>query len=131
MDAYERARKVAVQGIENAIIAHNNEEYSVVEKGLEEYEMAIPRNEIEPNTLLFLTLEFWSCWADSANHGYWEFYPPIGKNDFPRLAAILLNNLTTNTEVTNEEIKSNFSVFPSNSLITRLKGLLSGNKPNK
>jgi hypothetical protein len=123
MSKYEEAKSIAIKGLEKALISHENANWLELENNLDLYENAIPREEVSPNSLLYLTLEFWSAWADSANHDHWDFYPPMGKNDYPRLAKILLNNLQSNAEVTNEEIVKNFSVYPTMSIFSKLKGM--------
>jgi hypothetical protein len=116
MSKYEETKSIAIKGLEKALISHENANWLELENNLDVYENAMPREEVSPNSLLYLTLEFWSAWADSANHDHWDFYPPMGKNDYPRLAKILLNNLQSNAEVTNEEIVKNFSVYPTVSI---------------
>lgn len=123
MNKYEHARKIALKGVGNAIKAHKKCDYFSIESDLETFELAIPREEIEPNSLLFLTLEFWSAWADSANHCYWNFYPPLKEQDYLRIASILLKNLETNTEVSNEEIIKEFSTYPNKPLFSKFLDL--------
>lgn len=123
MSKYEEAINIAITGLEKALIAHENTNWLELENNLDVYEITIPREKVAPNSLLYLTLEFWSAWADSANHDHWTFYPPLGKGDYPRLAKVLLNNLQSNTEVTNEEIIKNFSVYPTESIFSKLKGM--------
>ncbi|MGK0297996.1 MAG: hypothetical protein ACI9XC_001614 [Gammaproteobacteria bacterium] len=128
MSKYEEARNLAILSIEKALIAHGNDDVFSIEDDLEEFDLLIPRDEIVANSLLFLTLEFWSGWSDSAIHG-WYFYEPLEKDDWPRLAQILLNDLKTNTEVTNQEIVSQFSVFPktkSDSIFSKISSLIGG-----
>ncbi len=123
MSKYEEAKSIAIIGLEKALIAHDDANWLELENNLDVFEITIPREEVAPNSLLYLTLEFWSAWADSANHDYWKFYPPMDKNDYPRLAKVLLNNLQSNTEVKNEEIIENFSVYPTESIFSKLKGV--------
>ena len=84
-------------------------------------------NELEPKSLLFLTLEFWSGWSDSAVHN-WNFYEPLGKSDWPRLAKVVLSDLKENREITNQEILSQFSVYPKSksSWLSKLLGVFNG-----
>lgn len=123
MSKYDEAKTIAISGLEKALLAHEAGKWLDVEDNLDKYEVAIPRNEIPSNSLLYLTLEFWSAWADSANHEHWGFYPPMGKNDYPRLAKVILSNLRSNTEITNEEIIKNFCVYPSESIFSKLKNV--------
>ncbi len=123
MSKYDEAKTIAMSGLRDAMLAHENGKWLDVEGYLDKYEAAIPRNEIASNSLLYLTLEFWSAWADSANHDRWDFYPPIGKNDYPRLARVIVNNLQSNAEITDKEIIKNFSMYPTKSIFSKLKGI--------
>lgn len=109
MNSFEEARKFAIDSLERAISAHDRGDIFSIEDGIDEYENIIPREEIANNSLLFLTLEIWSGWSDSAVHD-WQFYEPLKKNDWPRIAKILLGDLRANREVTNAEILANFSI---------------------
>lgn len=109
MSEFDEARKLAIRCLEKALIAHENDDVFSIEDGLEEYELLMHREEIKANSLLCLALEFWSGWSDSAVHD-WNFYEPLSKEDWPRLAKILLSDLKANREVTNKEIISNFNV---------------------
>lgn len=91
MDTYERARQLAVQGLEGAQFAHAQDNLLSIEDGLEEYEALLPEIDSPPNSLLALTYEFWSGWADCAIHD-WRFYEPLEKEDWPRLCGILLES---------------------------------------
>lgn len=122
MTNYEEARNFAIRSIEKALEAHESGNVLSIEDGLEKFEVLIPREDLAPNSLLFLTQEFWSGWADSAIHG-WHFYEPLGKDDWPRLARILLDDLRANREVTDSVIVSKFRVAPrlkSDSILSRL-----------
>jgi len=133
MSQYEEARNLAIKYLEKAMIAHENDDFLSIEDGLEEYELLIPRDDLEANSLLYLTLEFWSGWSDSAIHT-WKFYDPLVKEDWPRLARILLGDLKENREVTNQEIISNFSVTQKrkgSSLLSKVWRLISGKQSNQ
>ena len=111
MSKYEESRVLAINSIEKAIIAHENGNVLSIEDGLDQFDSLIPREDISANSLLFITLEFWSGWSDSAIHG-WNFYEPLTKADWPRLARIILSDLREDRPVTNQEIITKFSVVP-------------------
>ena len=46
-----------------------------------------------PDTDLILAWNFWEAWIDEANHNFVGLYPGIGKNDWPRLASIVIASL--------------------------------------
>ena len=129
MNRYDRARNHAVYGNEKALIAHAKQEVFSIDDELEQYELLISKLELPSNSLLLLTPEFWSGWADAAAHD-WKYYEPIKEIDWPVYAEVLLENLRNNTEVTDVAIKQNFSVFPSKSIFTKLSGLFGGSNKN-
>ena len=128
MSKYEAARKFAIDSIEKALVAHERGDDSSIENGLEEFQGLIPREELAPNSLLLLTEEFWCGWSSCAEHD-WQFFEPLGKDDWPRLARILLDDLTSNREVTDSVLLSEFRVVPkdeSGSFLSRLWGRIRG-----
>lgn len=99
-----------------------------IEDGLDKYELLIAREALAPNSLLFLIQEFWSGWADSAVHN-WNFYEPLGKDDWPRLARRLLDDSRGSREVSDLDIVSKFSVVPRGkrgSLVSSLWEIIRG-----
>lgn len=127
MSKYEEARNLAINGLEKALISHADDDVLSIDDGLDDFDISIPREELEPNSLLFLTLEFWSGWSDSAVHN-WNFYEPLGKSDWPRLAKVVLSDLRENREITDQEILSQFSVYPKSrsSWLSKLIGAFRG-----
>ena len=57
-EKYENARLLAIEGLEKALIAHKNDDVYSIDEGLDEFDAEIPRDEIEPISLLMLTLEY-------------------------------------------------------------------------
>ncbi len=57
MSKYEEARILAINGLEKALISHANDDVLSIEDGLDDFDISIPRDELEPNSLLFLTLD--------------------------------------------------------------------------
>ena len=125
MSKYEEARQLAINSLENALDAHKNNDLLSIENGFEKYEGLVSESNVPANSLLYLTLEFWAGWSDSAIHN-WLFYEPLKKDDWPRLAVIILEALKENKEITNPVILESFRVKPKTSLITKLKGLFGG-----
>ena len=128
MSRYEQSRILAINSIEAALAAHENDDILLIAGDFDRFDLLIPREQISANSLLFLTLEFWSGWSDSAIHN-WHFYEPLTKEDWPRLAKILLSDLRENNEVTNQEIISQFSVFPKTkgkSFLSKIRSAVSG-----
>lgn len=109
INEYEKARVHAIESLEKALVAHENRDIFSIDDNLDEYDKLIPRDDIPANSLLFITLEFWSSWSDSAIHD-WKYHEPLSKDDWPRLAKILIEDLKLNREVTNFELLTLFSV---------------------
>lgn len=129
MSKYDKAKNFAIVALENALEAHARNDLLSIENGLEEFEGLVSESEVISNSLLYLSLEFWSGWSDSAVHD-WRFYEPLQEDDWPRLAVILLNDLKANREITNSDILLYFRVKPKNSkvsLLTKLWSLVRGN----
>ncbi len=105
MIKYEEARKFAINALERAIEKHKSGNWASIGDELDEFEVIAPEEEIEKDTLLFYVLEFWASWASCAEHT-WDFEPEIKEHQWPELAVVLIDNLSTNTKVTNSKIVS-------------------------
>ena len=133
MNRYEQARLLAIESLQGALIAHREGKIHDIEDNLDDYDKLIPRDDITPNSLLMITLEFWSGWSDSAVHG-WLFYDPMTENDWPRLAKVLIDDLKADREVTNKEILDIFSVDTTPkgpSWISKMLEKIKGKQSNK
>jgi len=122
----DEARAYAIKYLTSALEAHQRGEFLSISDGHEEYDQMLIREEVSVNDLLYITLEFWASWADTAEHD-WMFYPPFTKDDWPMMARILLNDLEANRVVTDETILRHFVQQPRpprQSLLDRLKNLL-------
>lgn len=128
MNKKDQAREHAINYLSQAIESHERGDFLSVGDGFDEYDQMLPRQEISADDLLYITLEFWESWADTAEHT-WEFYPPFTESDWPKLARILLEDLKANRKVTDKTILDHFVQKPrppKRSLLERLKDLLSG-----
>ncbi len=129
MNEYENSRKLAIEAIQKALDAHENQDFFSIGKYLDEYEVLLYKLEIEQGTLLLVAHEFLTGWSDSAAHD-WYHWEPLKQEDWPRLAKIILQDLRANREVTDPEILSEFRYIsePKRSFISRICDIFSGKK---
>jgi len=129
MSEYEAARKLAIESIEKSLIAHESEEFFSIGDDLDEYELLLDKQELQQDSLLLITYEFLTGWSDSAAHD-WYHWEPLKKDDWPRLAKIILNDLQANREVIDSEILSEFRYIsePKRSIISGIWALFSDKK---
>ncbi len=107
-------KNYAIQSLEEALKAHEKDDLLSIGDGFDEYDRLLPREGIENHSILYIALEFGASWSDSALHG-WLFYEGMNKDDWPRLAKILIDDLKSGREVTSRELleKFTYSYSPS------------------
>lgn len=116
----------AIKGLTKAVEAHEKGDFLSVGDGYDDYDQMLTREESSPDDILYITLMFWEAWADTAEHT-WRFYPPFVKDDWPKMARTLLEDLKADRKVTDGTILTHFVQkprSPKQSLITRLNNLL-------
>ena len=121
---FEYCRKLAIDLIEDSLKRHENNEFFAI-GDVDELAALLDEKDIEEGALLDITHEFLSGWGDSAAH-YWNYYEPLKKDDWPRLAKIILSDLKANREITDPQIISQFHFIkePRISIIARIKSII-------
>lgn len=129
MEAYEESRKLVIEAIENALVLHEKQDFFSIGCELDELEIQLYKQELPEGSLLLVAHEFLTGWADSAAHD-WYHWEPMKKDDWPRLANVLLSDLRANQQVTNSELLTEFRVInkPNASIVSRILGLLHAKK---
>ena len=129
MEAYEESRKFSIEAIENALVSHEKQDFFSIGDELDELEIQLYKQELAEGSLLLIAHEFLTGWSDSAAHD-WYHWEPMKKDDWPRLANVLLNDLRANREVTNTELLSEFRVItkPKTSIVSKILGLFHAKK---
>lgn len=129
MVAYEDSRKLAIEGIESALTAHENQDFFLIGDELELLEIQIDKQEIPEGSLLLIAYEFLTGWSDSAAHDWYD-WEPMKKDDWPRLAYVILKDLRANREVTDPELISEFCFIgkPKESIVSKVLGLFRAKK---
>ena len=129
MVVYEESRKLAIEGIESALIAHEKQDFFSIGDELELLEIQIDKQEIPEGSLLLIAHEFLTGWSDSAAHD-WYHWEPMKKDDWPRLAYVILKDLRANREVTDPELLSEFRFIakPNASIVSKVLGLFRAKK---
>ena len=117
-------RKLAIESIEEASKQHELEEYLSIGENMSNFEALLDEEELKQGSSLHIALEFLSGWSDSAAHD-WYHYEPLKKDDWPRMANIILSDLKANREISDPQILSEFRYIPKPkiSIINRIKSL--------
>ncbi len=125
----EYFRKLAIESIEEASKQHKLEECLSIGDNMDNFESLLDEEELKQGSSLHIALEFLSGWSDSAAHD-WYHYEPLKKDDWPRMANIILSDLKANREISDPQIVSEFRYIPKPkiSIITRIKSLFKNEK---
>lgn len=126
---YEESRKLAIKAIEGALVSHEKQDFFSIDDKLDELEIQLSKQELDEGSLLLIAYEFLTGWSDSAVHD-WHHWEPMTKDDWPRLASVILNDLRANREVTNQELLSEFRVItkPKVSIASKISSLFHAKK---
>ena len=111
INKFEYFRKIAIESIEEALKKHEMKDYLSIADNIDNFETLLDEKDIHQGSLLHITLEFLSGWSDSTAHD-WLYYEPLKKDDWPRMAKIILSNLKENKEITDPNILSEFRFIP-------------------
>jgi hypothetical protein len=124
MSAYEESRKLAIVAIERALVAHEKQDFFSIGDELDELEIQLNEQDLTQGSLLLIAHEFLTGWSDSAAHD-WYHWEPMKKDDWPRLAEVILQDLHANREITNPELLSEFRVItkPKTSIVAKILSL--------
>jgi hypothetical protein len=121
MFTYEEAKKFAVDNLLRDAELHEAGDYQRVGDNFDEYDAELPRTDDLRFTKLHIALNFWDGWQDSRNHD-WIFYGGIEKDDWPRLARIIIKDITEEQEITEGIILKHFNLRqPREGMISKLR----------
>lgn len=111
--SYEVAKECLVSALLHDEVAHREGHYDEIGAHFDEVEGGFS-SLLEPeNHKLFVVLSFWDGWIDARNHD-WDYHEPITKADWPNLARQIVNDLNTDSELTNPIVieKFDFAIPP-------------------
>lgn len=108
---YIVARDHAIRGLTHDLECHEAGDYRSIGRDYDEYDQMLPREGIESDDPLMVALDFWASWTDTAIHN-WKYYPGFTKDDWPRLARLLLEDLKAHRRVSDAVLLSNFGPKP-------------------
>lgn len=109
MFTYEEATKFVAENLLRDAEFHEAGHYQRVGENFDEYDAEIPRTDDPRFKKLHIALNFWDGWQDSRNHG-WLFYKVIEKDDWPRLARIIIQSITAEQEITESILLEHFDL---------------------
>lgn len=124
MSTYDESRLLAIVAIENALIIHEKQDFCSIGDVLDDLEIQLYKQELPEGSLLLIAHEFLTGWSDSAAHD-WYHWDPMKKDDWPRLAEVILKDLYASQEVANPELLSEFRFItkPKISIISKVLSL--------
>ena len=120
MFTYDEAKHYLIDHLSRDVALHVAGDYWHVGDNFDEFDKNLPRNDDPKFKKLYIVLNFWDGWQDSRNHD-WHFYKGISKNDWPRLAEIIIQNVKEEKEITGEIILEHFDLKPREGIISKLK----------
>jgi len=121
MFTYEESKKFAVDNFLRYAEFHEAGDYQRVGNNFDKYDAELPRTDDSRFTMFHISLNFWDGWQDSRNHD-WLFYGGIEKDDWPRLARIIIKNITEEQEITESIILKHFDLRqPREGMLSRLR----------
>jgi len=105
--SYPEAKALLVDRLVRDAWAHENDEYTLIGHGYDDIDVGLPRNAGPEFRKLFIALSFWDGWIDARNHE-WQYYKPIEKDDWPRLARQIAGHLKNEQEIDEPTIVARF-----------------------
>jgi hypothetical protein len=103
---YETFRNKLIYNLEQAIKEQKDGRFESIDKGFDDFDEHLPRGQKGLENI-FIGLNFWDGWIDARNHD-WNYYKGIEKNDWPRLAKIIVDDLKCNREINETIILKHF-----------------------
>src|SRR5690606_3713219 len=97
---------IAAQLLSDAI-AHDEERYDSIGRRFDSIEHSFPRGTDPAMSSLRIALTFWDAWIDARNYG-WRTTVGIQQQDWPVLARALVEDLTSDRDITDERIRRRF-----------------------
>ena len=125
---YQELRQRFVTALDSAARSQESGELAAIEVGYSELDSLLPRNTDAVFDKLHIALEFWDSWIDARNHD-WLYYEGIQKEDWPRLARGIVDDLRQDREISDQGVVQRFDWWrrPKRpSVWTRLRGAFGG-----
>ena len=117
---YDEAKKLTIASLNQAIEAHESGNYSRIDSGFDELDVALPRNNADERyDSLIISLSFWDSWIDARNHD-WDYYPDFPKYSWPKHARIIVEDLNSERNISDELILKNFDFTRKTSFLGRM-----------
>lgn len=126
MFTYEEAKNFVIDNLLLDAKLHDAGDYWSVGDKFDEYDAELPRDDDPRLKKLHIALNFWDGWQDSRNHD-WHFYKGITKDDWPRLAQMIVMNIQEEQEITEEVILEHFDPKPREGMISKLRNVFKKN----
>ena len=109
MWTYDNARAYMVAELRREADAQDQGRTGEVGAGFEKCDINLPRDGDSRFRALHIALNFWDGWTDARNHE-WQYYEPIGKDDWPRLARAIASAIEANEDVTDSVVLQKFGI---------------------
>lgn len=104
---YQDAKAEFISALTAAAIAHEADEFASLDIGYDYIDGNLPRGAGDEFNKFFVALSFWDGWVDARNHD-WQYYDPIGRDDWPKLARSIVLDLKSDREIENELVLDRF-----------------------
>lgn len=101
--AGQRARDTIVRGLKAALAAHHERRVLDIGDGWDDAS-AVDSHD----SRVSIALNLWEEWAYAAGHGWRSFYGGIAKDDWPRLANVVIDSLEHDRQIVDSEILERF-----------------------
>jgi hypothetical protein len=124
---YDEAKHYLIEHLSRDVALHAAGDYWHVGDNFDDFDTNLPRNDDPKFKKLHIALNFWDGWQDARNHD-WHFYKGISKNDWPRLAEIIIQNVKEEKKITDQIILEHFDLKPREGIISKLKKIFKTKK---
>lgn len=98
-----KTRTYLLKKLPELIQYHNEGNFENLELGFEELEDNINRSDDSHLKIYFLALSFWDSWIDASEND-WQYYEPLTKDDWPKLAEQILKAVQDNKMMTDTKL---------------------------
>jgi hypothetical protein len=120
MFTYLEAKKYIIENLARDINLHLSGNFKNIGTNFEVFDENLPRSGGPEFNKLFVAFNFWDGWIDARNHD-WQYYKGITKADWPKLAQIIIEDIKSDREITDNSILYHFDLRPGKSIFQRLK----------
>lgn len=103
------------EALEREIARHESGQFEALGCEYDTVEHEILPFQLGAEHTLGLALRFWDSWVDSSNHE-WQYYPGIRKDDWPRLASVVITALRAHQLPNDPVVLASFGAQPPSRL---------------